>query len=401
LKLNNMARFQIQDKQSGKTLTIEGDTAPNEQEAEGLFQQAGLRQPQPQGILPTIGNAAKGVGNFLMGSAINTAKDLGTAAGLSSTEKMRNETDAQNMQTSKNYQMMADRETDPAKKKLWSDKAREVAGMNITNNNDVVNSFSPDINENYLWRGLKTGSDIASTAALPEIVIGGVKQIPKVLDAAKNIVEKPVDLIKNTAGTVTDIIKNPTKSIAGKNVGKAAEAATEKGAKIAWQDGEGNLMDQIVNEVKKKMVWNKEVKEATNTLISNLTPVPETTVAGQVGQATNLPMIGNTAFTPSDLLKTRTQITQTAGQRIFNALSGKGSAADDKVMSIARNVISKNLHRVAPETLTPDKVLKIYNTFGPLGKFGAAGLVAEILGAGGLARKVIGTGSKAMDLIAP
>jgi hypothetical protein len=44
-----MGQFSIQDPQSGKTVTVEGDKAPTQADAEGIFQQAGLRtQPQPQ-----------------------------------------------------------------------------------------------------------------------------------------------------------------------------------------------------------------------------------------------------------------------------------------------------------------------------------------------------------------
>jgi hypothetical protein len=45
-----MAKFRITDNQSGKTLTISGDKAPSEQEAEELFKSSGIReQAQPQG----------------------------------------------------------------------------------------------------------------------------------------------------------------------------------------------------------------------------------------------------------------------------------------------------------------------------------------------------------------
>lgn len=169
-----------------------------------------------------------------------------------------------------------------------------------------------------------------------------------------------------------NLLANPTKSVAGKNVAKAAQKATDEGVKIAWDKGENNLMDQIVGEIKKKMVWNNEVRDATNNLVSNLTKVPET-VTGQNG----LPMIGNSTFNPTELLQTRSQVTRTVGDKIFNALQGKSGGVEDKVYSIARNVISKNLHKLAPETLGPDAALKIYNTFGPLGKFGLPGIIGE------------------------
>lgn len=64
-----MAKFQIQDPTSGKTVIIEGDTAPTQADAEQIFQQAGLRQPSG---LDSAFDVAK---TFGLGGAVDQAKD--------------------------------------------------------------------------------------------------------------------------------------------------------------------------------------------------------------------------------------------------------------------------------------------------------------------------------------
>lgn len=51
-----MPNYQIQDNQSGKTVTVEGDHAPTQQDAEEIFQKAGLRgeQTQPKQQAPIV-----------------------------------------------------------------------------------------------------------------------------------------------------------------------------------------------------------------------------------------------------------------------------------------------------------------------------------------------------------
>ena len=53
-----MARYKLQDSVTGKTVTIEADSAPTQDEAEGIFQEAGLRNQQEKGIPEKIAGFA-------------------------------------------------------------------------------------------------------------------------------------------------------------------------------------------------------------------------------------------------------------------------------------------------------------------------------------------------------
>lgn len=83
-----MAKFKITDPQSGKTVTISGDSAPTQQEAEEIFNAAGLRNslpPQPQDlggkILKGVGEAAPVVLPLVAGAAGAIAGPVGSAVG--------------------------------------------------------------------------------------------------------------------------------------------------------------------------------------------------------------------------------------------------------------------------------------------------------------------------------
>jgi hypothetical protein len=166
------------------------------------------------------------------------------------------------------------------------------------------------------------------------------------------------------------VLKNPLPKGAGENVGKAAEAATKEGKQIGWNTGENNIQDQIVEAVKNKFGDGKAVRDATNSLIAELTPTPPT-VTGSNG----LMKIGESQFSPNNLLQTRSQITAKTGPAIFSAIKGGNAALEDKVAGIARSVISQNLHKLAPETLSPDMALSIYHRLGIFGKLGLPGVV--------------------------
>lgn len=329
--------------------------------------QYGASPIEEKGILPTI----KKAGNFMLGSAMNVAKDVG--AGLSAKKQLdyldKREQEATNLEK----QALA---TKDVNKKSYLVKQAQIIRDEIgESSKNITGSFSPDVDQNPLWRGLKTGSEIAATAELPQIVSSVVKGVPSVIKGAGKILTKP-------AGAVKSVIQYPLKGSAGKAVGKLAEEATEEGAKIGWdkplEEGGEVLVDEIKKRVFEKFPATREIRDAFGKLISSLTPTPETEIVGQVGQAKNLPMIKNISLNPTELLKYRTQLQNSWGSRIFNYMKG-GSDVDMKVAGIARNVISETLHGIAPKTLSPDKALAIYHKLGPLGHFGILGVGAELL----------------------
>lgn len=78
-----MAKYQVKDNQSGKTVTVEGDHPPTQQDAEEIFQKAGLRDtstpnsPREGAVSSTIGGIP-GLGGVTraLGSGILSGADL-------------------------------------------------------------------------------------------------------------------------------------------------------------------------------------------------------------------------------------------------------------------------------------------------------------------------------------
>ena len=170
-------------------------------------------------------------------------------------------------------------------------------------------------------QALPAALDVASLAAVPGMAKGAVnlaKQIPKVAQLATK--------------------KGTYKAIAG-----AAEKATQEGSNIKWSE----MQNEIKSAVMDKLGATKEVKKAINTLLSEKTPAE----------------MGTPSLNPNDLLKWRQQIgARGAGKGIMQSFI-KGSDIEDKVNSVARSVISKNLKGIAPDISTPDKVYSFYSKF--------------------------------------
>lgn len=141
-----------------------------------------------------------------------------------------------------------------------------------------------------------------------------------------------------------------TKSGLAQKSTEAARAATEAGTKISW----GDISKDIQSQVYKQLGKTKDVQDALNTIISEKTP------AGLESMAPDVKIGGiGTSMSPSDLLDWRRQILGREGTGILKALTG--SNVTDKVSSIARSVISKNLHDYVPATVTPDKLFSFYS----------------------------------------
>jgi len=209
----------------------------------------------------------------------------------------------------------------------------------------------------------KAGVGMVGESVIPEVLKKGGEII-------KPLFKKGGEIISKTSGNIKDVVSNPIKSMAGEKVGQFTEKATEKGLNVAWDTGENNIVQQFQNKVKDKLVANREVRDAMNKVITDFTKTPET-VIGETG----LPNIGKIKLSPSDLLKTRTQIQNTT-PGVFEQLM-QGRKIDTKVLKIFREVITKNLHEMVPETLSPDNALRIYHQLGIFGKFGLPGLVAS------------------------
>ena len=78
-----MPQFSLKDNQTGKTVVVTGDKPPTQQQAEGIFQKAGLRKPPAAGgmipsIMGTAGSVLGGVGGaFVPGAGETGLSEVG------------------------------------------------------------------------------------------------------------------------------------------------------------------------------------------------------------------------------------------------------------------------------------------------------------------------------------
>lgn len=72
-----MPKFKITDSETGRAVTVSGDSAPTHEESEQIFKDAGLRNEQAAPM--SLGDVAQGAITNIPSSALNLAKNIGTA----------------------------------------------------------------------------------------------------------------------------------------------------------------------------------------------------------------------------------------------------------------------------------------------------------------------------------
>lgn len=198
-----MAKYKITDNQTGKTVTISGDTPPTEQDAEQIFADAGLRggaKPAPEMLQDKL--TANPVMNFILGNSLRISKDLSSGITANMTEKSRNTTNDEALQTARSLQNQAAKTADPVKQKELLSQSTDIYSKVSQNAQEVSNSFSKDVKQNPLWRGVKSGSEIAS---LSDIIAHPIATTKGVYNTTKNITKaiyKPVDMVIHPFKTV-------------------------------------------------------------------------------------------------------------------------------------------------------------------------------------------------------
>lgn len=138
-----------------------------------------------------------------------------------------------------------------------------------------------------------------------------------------------------------------TKGQVIKKTNEAVAKATAEGKGMTFDD----LSQLAENKVKAKLGWTNEVRKAFNSTIVEKTPASIEPGAGK--------------FDPQQMLDWRRQIQARQGSGIFNLLQ-KGSDIQGKVDSIIRSTVSENLHKLAPESIKPDKLYSLYSRGGKL-----------------------------------
>ncbi len=163
--------------------------------------------------LPAIGDLSNGVTSaveqnpvtkFLLGAAMNTAKDIGTGLGVATTPgTQQSAQDSFDMAQKARQKAMTI--TDPAEKQRLLTVAGNAFNTNSQNAQEQVNSYSPDVAENPLLRGAKTGIEVGTGGDIAAHPIQTIKGTIGLAKGALNAVRHPIQTL-DAAGKAIDAL---------------------------------------------------------------------------------------------------------------------------------------------------------------------------------------------------
>ena len=223
------------------------------------------------------------------------------------------------------------------------------------NNPQAVQQGMKDIEANKLKSGAEMAQYIPVTgnSFLTSLLTGGLRGASHGL-AQDNATPQSVATsaavtapIEGGAYLLGKVLPYLTKKGVINKTNEAVKTATEKGKGMTFSD----LSEAAKEKVKQKLGWTQEVRDAFNSTITEKTP------------ASIEPGAGN--FDPQQMLDWRRQIQARQGSGIFKFLQ-KGGDMQGKVDSIIRSTVSENLHKLAPESIKPDKLYSLYSSGGKL-----------------------------------
>ena len=155
-------------------------------------------------------------------------------------------------------------------------------------------------------------------------------------------------------GKVLPVLKYPSKSRAANVATKEAEKATKAGEGIHWDD----LQEQIRERIKTKLGDNPKIRTITNRLLSEKTPAAvQPTIPEPGGPGSTA---GSFLKSPSELLDWRRQIARRGGKTFFEQMF-RSASLENKIEAEARSILTKEIHRMAPKTLSADKIYSFYS----------------------------------------
>jgi hypothetical protein len=131
----------------------------SDEEINSYLSSRSASQPQEKKMNPLL--------NLVLGNSLRVANDVGSGIGT----RMRQGSQDQSIQNANDLVNLAGRTTDSAKKQALYRQAQGLYGNVHSNATADANSFSEDVNQNPLWRGLKSGTEIASLAEAPDAVM--------------------------------------------------------------------------------------------------------------------------------------------------------------------------------------------------------------------------------------
>jgi hypothetical protein len=181
----------------------------------------GLKQDEAD----KIKNKMNPVVDFLFGSSLRFAQDVGTGLALkgkTGQEMFASQDEALKMADKARSKAMEIKDKDPEQaKRLFkvAQDAYQVVGMNMDN---MAGSFSEDIEKPYAQRGLEVGLEAGTLLAIPAVATGAIKGAKGAATIAKGVSESglkkaviKVPMTKSaikTAGSVDKFVGNQLKS---------------------------------------------------------------------------------------------------------------------------------------------------------------------------------------------
>lgn len=365
-----MADYQIQDNVSGKTVTVTGDHAPSQQDAEEIFQKAGLRSnPQPQAPTqpqsdPSQGAFTAPLNNRTVGDALSGgASPLGAAA------------------------------------PLLAPLIKNLPGANTKVYDLPVLGGIARATSEPLAKAAEYGAEAIASPVLDLAQKGKVTSDRRFMSPNdyKAVTGGGVDAALNTLGTglsaglsaigpeaaaeAPGVLKLATKG----GVYSKMEEAAKAGADINWND----LADTARAAAKNK---TSSVQKALDKLIAEETPtgtgeIPALT-SGAPTEVTNAPglnepstygyngplreptplsnntnplNISDPNLSSSQGLDLRKSLGDRLPSNFFEKLTSKVTPAEQDAINILRRTVSTELKKAAPGIKTPDRLYSLYS----------------------------------------
>lgn len=401
-----MAKYRIYDTLTGKTVTVEGDTAPTEAEAQQIFGDAGLRseQPQQEQEKPKTGTEtnwlADKVENIpllggMLHSAVTGAQDVGTGI-----RNMIEQPDLQkNEELASQLEQQAMATTDMAQRKSLLQQANQIRSGVSNRAQDISRSFTNEVGQNNAWRALKGATSIATTADLAaQLPTMALKRLgvntaigPKLMSSTpvlgttqlgpgSNLLQRGAvhaahgfgegslvgigqggenpDMGQIGAYGAGGAVLEPllaalfsgllTKSGVGKKLGKAYQTADEAGSQITKND--------IITEAQKNLK-SKSAKKMVKKIINDYeADIIEKLPGQQISEA----------YSPTEAWGVAKDISKSRGPSIFDYFTGPST--EKQSSQALRRAISSLLQDTAPDAKFYNQLYSMYSTGGPAGK---------------------------------
>lgn len=245
--------------------------------------------------------------------------------------------------------------------KKAGDFVAPTATEKITNssNNLSMGSNKPMSLPDAAANAAKQTGDFAKYIFDPKLIkelgtiAAGAEVAPVVGGAIGNIVSKGAKFTGPVVESIANASKYLTKGGLSSLTDEAATAATKEGQYIHWDD----LMEQARERIIKQLGDNKATRKAFSNVTAPRTPAGIESLPETLRQ------------TPENLLTLRRNLINSYGKNILQGSSESGlSALEQKIAGIVRGTVSDNLHRIAPGTVRPDQMYRIYSKSGPVAK---------------------------------